>query len=94
MGPRVVEHTIELTKVEPPSSWTVRGVDGPVRPIVNGTIEPLDGGGRSRVTISLEPKGHGIGLLLVPLVAKRQIAREMPGNMERLKGLIEGQAAA
>jgi hypothetical protein len=33
-------------------------------------------------------------MLLVPLVARRQIAREMPGNMERLKGLIEGQAAA
>ena len=89
MGPRAVDHTIEVKMDDPPRSWTVRGVDGPIRPVVNGQVEPLDDGARSRVTVELDPKGHGIGLLFSPL-ARRQMVREMPGNMQRLKGLIEG----
>jgi hypothetical protein len=32
---------------------------------------------RSRVTIELDSTGHGIGKLLVPLIVRRQAAREM-----------------
>jgi uncharacterized protein YndB with AHSA1/START domain len=81
--------TMELTDYSPPRSWGGRGIDGPVRGIVKGTVEPLDDGARSRVTIELDFEGHGIGKLLVPLVVRRQAQREMPGNMEALKARLE-----
>src|SRR5919109_1925217 len=53
--------TAELTELNPPSSWAVRGVDGPVRGALEGTIEPLGAGDRSRVTLAFDFEGHGIG---------------------------------
>jgi uncharacterized protein YndB with AHSA1/START domain len=84
--------TSELTELSPPRSWAVRGVDGPIRGNVNGTIEPLDGGARSRVTIELDLQGHGIGKLLVPLVVRPQARREMPTNLRNLKERLESGA--
>jgi len=84
--------TMEMTELNPPRSWAVRGVDGPVRGIVRGTIEPLGDGERSRLTIDLDFEGHGIGKVLVPLVARRQARTEMPRNQRRLKELLEGGA--
>ena len=77
---------------DPPRSWSVRGVDGPVRGNVKGTVEPLNDGARSRVTIELDLEGHGIGKLLVPLVARRQAQKELPRNMQRLKERLESAA--
>jgi uncharacterized protein YndB with AHSA1/START domain len=84
--------TAELTEISPPRSWAGRGIDGPVRGIFKGTVEPLDDGARSRVTIDLDFEGHGIGKLLVPLVVRRQAAKEMPRNMQRLKEQLESGA--
>ena len=81
--------TMELTEYSPPRSWGGRGIDGPVRGIFNGTVEPLDDSTRSRVTIELDFEGHGIGKLLVPLVVRRQVQREMPRNMQALKARLE-----
>ena len=67
----------------------VCGVDGPVRGDVTGTIEPLDRGTRSRVTLNLELKGHGIGKLLLQLVVQRQAKKEMPQNAQNLKATRE-----
>jgi uncharacterized protein YndB with AHSA1/START domain len=92
MGRREQAMTSEITEISPPTSWAVRGVDGPVRGIVKGTVEPLDDGGRSRVTIELDFEGHGIGRLLVPLVARPQAQRQMPNNMQRLKERLESPA--
>jgi uncharacterized protein YndB with AHSA1/START domain len=84
--------TSELTELIPPSSWAVRGVDGPVRGNARGTIEPLGDGESSRVTIALDFEGHGIGKLLVPLVVRRQARAEMPLNMQKLKERLESGA--
>lgn len=84
--------TMEMTNVSPPRSWAVRGIDGPVRGIVNGTVEPLDDGPRSRVTIELDFEGHGLGKLLVPLVVRRQAQKEMPRNLRNLKERLESGA--
>jgi uncharacterized protein YndB with AHSA1/START domain len=84
--------TMEMTNIDPPRSWGVRGIDGPVRAIVNGTVDPLDGGARSRVTIELDFEGHGLGKLLVPLVVRRQAQKEMPRNLQNLKERLEGGA--
>lgn len=85
--------TVELTELNPPRSWAVRGIDGPIRGNVKGTVDPLDDGARSRVTIELDFEGHGIGKLLVPLVVRRQAQKEMPKNQQNLKERLESGAA-
>lgn len=81
--------TTEITEYDPPRRWADRGIDGPIRALVGVTVEPLADGTRSRVTIVLDFTGHGIGKLLVPVVVRRQAAREMPANMSRLKARLE-----
>jgi carbon monoxide dehydrogenase subunit G len=84
--------TMEMTNINPPRDWAVRGIDGPVRGVVNGTVEPLDDGARSRVTIELDFEAHGLGKLLVPLVVRRQAQKEMPRNLQNLKERLESGA--
>jgi hypothetical protein len=83
--------TSEVAHVDPPSTWGVRGVDGPIRAIVDVEVEPL-GAHRARLTISIEFEGHGIGRLLVPLVVEREARKEMPENLETLKRRLETAA--
>ena len=52
------------------------------------TVEPLTQT-RSRLTISVDFLGHGIGKLLVPLMVQRQAAKEMPTNVQALKARLE-----
>lgn len=51
----------EITHVDPPRPWGVRGIDGPSRALVNVTVDPLENRQRSRVTIELDVDGHGTG---------------------------------
>lgn len=81
--------TSEIAEVSPPRSWSVRGIDGPIRARVDVAVESLDGGARSRVTIGVDFDGHGIGRLLVPLVVRREAEKEMPSNVTRLKERLE-----
>ena len=81
--------TSEITKIDPPTSWAIHGIDGPIRAIVEVTVEPLNGSAQSRVTIELDFEGHGIGKLLVPLVLRRQARNEMPANCRKLKQRLE-----
>jgi uncharacterized protein YndB with AHSA1/START domain len=78
----------ELTHIDPPRTWGVKGTDGPIRATVDVLVEPLDAS-RSRLTISVDFTGHGIGKLLVPLMVRREARKEMPQNMAALKRLIE-----
>jgi Polyketide cyclase / dehydrase and lipid transport len=80
--------TSELVRRDPPRSWAVRGIDGPIRAQVDVTVEPLTDT-RSRLTIAVDFEGHGIGKLLVPLVVRRQARAEMPGNIAKLKERVE-----
>ena len=89
VGPREMTQSAEISALDPPTSWAVHGLDGPVRGDVKGKIEPLDGGARSRVTIQLDLRGHGIGKLLLPLFVHRKAAEEMPRNMQHLKERLE-----
>jgi uncharacterized protein YndB with AHSA1/START domain len=79
----------EVTHVDPPKTWGVRGVDGPIRATVDVTAEPL-GETRSRLTIAIDFEGHGIGKLLVPLLVRREARREMPANLATLRQRLEG----
>jgi hypothetical protein len=80
--------TSDISHLNPPKTWGVRGIDGPIRAIVDVTVEPLDRE-RSRLTISVDFTGHGVGKLLVPLVVRRQAAKEMPTNLATLKQRLE-----
>jgi carbon monoxide dehydrogenase subunit G len=87
------ESASKLTKLDPPTSWAVHGIDGPIRAIVDVTVEPLHAGAQSRVRIELDFEGHGIGKLLVPLVVRRQARTEMPANCARLKRQLEAKGS-
>jgi hypothetical protein len=78
----------EVTHVDPPRSWGVPGIDGPIRSVVDVTVEPLTDT-TSRITISLDFVGYGIGKLLVPLFVRRQARHEMPANLAALKQHLE-----
>ncbi len=78
----------ELTHIDPPRTWGVRGTDGPIRATVDVLVEPVTDS-RSRLTISVDFTGHGIGKLLVPLMVRREARKEMPENIAALKRLIE-----
>ena len=80
--------TAELTRIDPPAKWGVRGIDGPIRATVDVTVDPLTEA-TSRLTISVDFEGHGIGRLLVPLIVRRQAQQEMPTNMANLKRQLE-----
>jgi uncharacterized protein YndB with AHSA1/START domain len=83
--------TQEITEISPPRSWAAHGVDGPIRPTASLTVEPLDGGARSRVTFALDFEGHGIGVPLVPLV-RRQAQKGAPASYRNLKERLESGA--
>jgi len=80
--------TSELVQIDPPKTWGVRGTDGPIRAAVDVLVEPLTDS-RSRLTISVDFTGHGIGKILVPLMVRRQARKEMPDNMAALKQKME-----
>lgn len=93
VGPRRVAATEKITELTPPQTWEVRSSGGlPVTATARGTIDPLDGGTRSHVTISLDFEGHGIGRLLIPLVVRRTARRQLPHNTVRLKEILERRA--
>jgi uncharacterized protein YndB with AHSA1/START domain len=80
--------TAEVTHVDPPRTWGVRGIDGPIRAVVEVTVEPV-ANDRSRLTISVDFQGRGIGKVLVPLVVRREARKEMPANLAALKARLE-----
>jgi uncharacterized protein YndB with AHSA1/START domain len=80
--------TSELAYIDPPRTWGVRGIDGPIRATVDLSVEPLSDS-RSRITIAVDFEGHGIGKVLVPLVVRREARKEMPANLAMLKQRLE-----
>jgi hypothetical protein len=78
----------ELVRIDPPRAWRVEGTDGPVRAVVDVQVEPVTDS-RSRLTISVDFTGHGIGKILVPLMVRREARKEMPQNMAALKRRME-----
>jgi hypothetical protein len=80
--------TSELTHIDAPRTWGVQGIDGPIRATVDVTVEPLTATS-SRLTITVDFDGHGVGKLLVPLIIRRQAEKEMPANINALKQRVE-----
>jgi uncharacterized membrane protein len=83
--------TYEITEHDPPRKASFRGLNGPVRPIGTVTVEAA-GEGRSKVTLELDLKGHGLlGLVLAPL-ARSQARKQVPQDQQRLKERLEAGA--
>lgn len=93
VGRREMPMTMEYTEYDPPHAWGLQGVDGPVRGHVHGEITPLEGGHRSRVTMELDFEGRGIGKVLLPLVIRPQVRKELPLNERLLKSRLEHETA-
>jgi carbon monoxide dehydrogenase subunit G len=86
-----VEHrsTQEVTELAHPMRFAARGVDGPLMADASITVEPLDGGTRSRVTFTLDFRGRGMGKVLVPDVVRRLAQRGAPKSYRNLKERLE-----
>ena len=84
MGRREQQVTYEITE---------HGTDGPIRPIGKGTVEPLDGGERSRVTIDFDFEAHGIAGKILKPMALMQARKSIPKGQQRLKERLESGAA-
>jgi len=93
VGSRELTMSYEITEHDPPRSFAFRILDGPVRPVGRGTVEPLDDGTRSRVGIVLDFEGHGLmGKLTAPL-ARSQARKQVPQDQQKLKEKLESGAA-
>ena len=87
--------TSEVTHVDAPKTWGVRGIDGPIRAVVDVTVDPITSAS-SRLTVTIDFEGRGIGRVLVPLVplvVLDEARKEMPANLAELKRRLEGGGA-
>jgi uncharacterized membrane protein len=82
------EITYEITRHDPPRTSSFRTVSGPVRPTGIISVEPLAGGARSKLTLELEIKGHGVGVFFA-LLARASARKEIPKSHERLREILE-----
>jgi uncharacterized protein YndB with AHSA1/START domain len=78
----------EITEDAAPCRWAARALGGAVRPAATVTVEPLDGGRRSRATFTLDFTAGGVADLLVPAL-RRIAAAVAPRSYARLKALLE-----
>src|SRR6476660_6353046 len=53
----------EITEHDAPHKSSFRGLNGPIRPLGTVTVEPLDGGARSKLRSEFELTSHGLGAL-------------------------------
>lgn len=93
IGGREQTVTYEITEHDPPRSFAFRGTDGPIRPVGKGTIEPLDGGERSRFTIEFDFDAANFGGKLLRPIALAQARKAIPKGQQRLKERLESGAA-
>ena len=83
--------TYEVTEHDPPRRSSFRVLDGPVRAVGTVSVEPVGDGSRSRLTLTLDFQGHGIGgKVLLPL-AKSQARKQIPKDQARMKELLESK---
>ena len=94
IGGRERTVTQELTAIDPPHGWSIHGIDGPVRGDVDVHVEALERNTRSRVTISINFFGHGVGKLIVPMFVTPGAPREIAESCEALKARLDRDAPA
>jgi hypothetical protein len=88
MGPWKAATTEELVEFDPPRLFANRGVSGPLAGVSRVTVEPLDGGQRSRLTTALDIDARGFGKLFLPL-ARIYGRRVVPKLLKTLKEILD-----
>lgn len=78
----------EITERTPPLTWSSVGIDGPIRPNMTVTMEPIDGGAGTRATFALDFDASGMVEVLVPVV-RRMAAKVAPSSYQALKDRLE-----
>jgi uncharacterized membrane protein len=92
LGGRETQLTYEITEHEPPRLFAFRGLDGPIRPVGRGVVEPLDDGSRSRLTLTLDFEASGMGKLMLPLV-QGAASKQVVADSLKMKAKLESEAA-
>ena len=87
LGLGTVAATSEITAFNPPEVVGFRGLDGPIRAEGSQRVERVGDG--SRVSFEMEMRGHGLGVLMLPM-ARRQATRQVAESHEKLKRILEG----
>jgi uncharacterized protein YndB with AHSA1/START domain len=82
----------EITEHDPPRKISFRGTAGLIRPVGTYTVEPI-GERSSRLSSQLDLEGHGIGKLLA-ILARRQLAAQLPVDQEKFKELLAASSQA
>jgi uncharacterized protein YndB with AHSA1/START domain len=86
---REQEMSYEVTEHDSPRVFAFRGLDGPLRPVGRATVEPLDGGARSRFTFEFGfETASFVGRLLLP-IANSHARKQIPQDHRRLKERLE-----
>ena len=88
MGGREQDVPYEIVEHDPPRTVAFRGVSGPIRPDGKVSVQPLEDGGRSRVTVEFDLRGHGIGVLMAPF-ARRMARNDIAKSQAKLKEMLE-----
>jgi uncharacterized membrane protein len=78
----------DITEHDPPRRTGFQVTGGPVRPHGSMTFTPLEDGTRTRVDFQMEFVGHGLGVLLLPIV-NRDARRQVPNDLTALKQRLE-----
>lgn len=92
VGGRDQTISYEITEHNPPRSFAFRGLNGPLRPVGRGSVEPLDDGSKSRFTLEFDFESHGLlGKALRP-IATSQARKQIPEDQQRLKERLESGA--
>jgi uncharacterized membrane protein len=86
LGLTTVATTSEITAFNPPEVVGFRGVDGPIRAEGSQRVERVGDG--SRVSFEMEMRGHGLGVLMLPM-ARRQASSQVAESHEKLKRILE-----
>jgi hypothetical protein len=85
--------TSEITELSPPRTWTIRGIDGPIRADIAVAVDPRQDGTQAHVTIQVDFRAYGMGKLVMPVVV-REARKEVPESCELLKSRLEGGSGA
>jgi uncharacterized membrane protein len=81
--------TYEVTEHDPPRQSSFRVLDGPIRAVGTVAVEPVGDGSRSRVKITIDFTGHGLGGKVLLPMAKAQARKQIPKDQARMKELLE-----
>ena len=88
IGPAGQTIAQEVVELDAPRRWAAREFGGALKANGTVTVEPLDGGRRSRVTFTLDFEAVGPLRAILPLIA-RQTRAAAPKSYLRLKKRLE-----